>query len=132
MSKQRKLERAQALKKQKKDAAVSKLVGIIVSIVLIAGVIALFGAGIARMLTKVNADSGYSAQLNEDGTIYNVTASDYVELCDYKNITIPYADIAYTDEQIEKDIETARQNNAELSKDNALVAKDGTQKLSGK
>lgn len=125
LSKQRKLERAQTLKKQKKDAAIGKLVGIIVSVVLIAGVIALFGAGIARMLTKVNADSGYSAQLNEDGTIYNVTASDYVELCDYKNITIPYADIAYTDEQIEKDIETARQNNAELSKDNALVAKDG-------
>lgn len=125
LSKQRKLERAQALKKQKKDAAVGKLVGIIVSVVLIAGVLALFGAGIVRMLTKVNADSGYSAQLNEDGTIYNVTATDYVELCDYKNITIPYADIAYTDEQINKDIETVCKNNAELSKDNNLVAKDG-------
>jgi len=125
LSKQRKLERAQALKKQKKDAAVGKLVGIIVSVVLIAGVIALFGAGIARMLTKVTADSGYSAQLNEDGTIYNVTAADYVTLCDYSNITIPYADIAYTDEQIDKDIETALKNNAELSKETTVVAKDG-------
>lgn len=123
LSKQRKLERMQALKKQKKDAALSKITGIVISIVLIAGVLALFGAGIARMLTKVNADSGYSAQLNADGTIYNVTASDYVTLCDYKNITIPYADIAYTDEQIDKDIETLRQNYAELSLD--VVSKDG-------
>ena len=125
LSKQRKLERAQALKKQKKDATVGKLVGILVSVVLIAGIIALFGAGIFRMLTKVNADSGYSAQLNADGTIYNVTASDYVTLCDYKNITIPYADIAYTDEQMNKDIETLLQNNTELSTDSSLSAKDG-------
>ena len=125
LSKQRKLERAQALKKQKKDAAIGKLVGIIVSVVLIAGIIALFGAGITRMLTKVTADSGYSAQLNEDGTIYNVTATDYVNLCDYKNITIPYADIAYTDEQIDKAIDTTRQNYSEMSTDPALVAKDG-------
>lgn len=125
LSKQRKLERAQALKKQKKDAAVGKLIGILVSFVLIAGIIALFGAGIFRMITKVNPDSGYSAQLNADGTIYNVTASDYVTLCDYKNITIPYADIAYTDEQINKDIDTLLKNNAELSKDSSLVAKDG-------
>ena len=125
LSKQRKLERAQALKKQKKDAAFGKLIGILVSFVLIAGIIALFGAGIFRMITKVNPDSGYSAQLNADGTIYNVTASDYVTLCDYKNITIPYADIAYTDEQINKDIDTLLKNNAELSKDSSLVAKDG-------
>lgn len=125
LSKQRKLERAKALKKQKKDAAIGKLVGIIVSVVLIAGVIALFGAGIARMLTKVTADSGYSAQLNEDGTIYNVTATDYVELCDYKNITIPYADIAYTDKQMEEAIQTQLENNKELSTDNTLVAQDG-------
>ena len=125
LSKQRKLERMQALKKQKKDAAISKIVGIVVSIVLIAGVLALFGAGILRMLTKVNANSSYSAQLNADGTIYNVTASDHITLCDYKNITIPYADIAYTDEQIDADIETLRQNNAELSQDDTLVSKDG-------
>ena len=111
LSKQRKLERAQALKKQKKDAAVGKLIGILVSFVLIAGIIALFGAGIFRMITKVNPDSGYSAQLNADGTIHN--------------ITIPYADIAYTDEQINKDIDTLLKNNAELSKDSAVVAKDG-------
>ena len=125
LSKQRKLERAQALKKQKKDAAVGKLVGIIVSVVLIAGVIALFSAGIARMFTKVTANSGYSAQLNADGTIYNVTATASVELCDYKNITIPYADIAYTDEQMEKAIQTQLENNKKLSADNTLVAQDG-------
>ena len=125
LSKQRKLERAQALKKQKKDAALGKIVGITVSIALIAGVIALFGAGISRMLTKVTADSGYSKQLNEDGTIYNVTASDYVTLCDYKNISIPYADIAYTDEQIDKAIETTLQNYSEMSTDTAYIAKDG-------
>jgi len=125
LSKQRKLERAQALKKQKKDAVVGKLVGIIVSVVLIAGVLALFGAGITRMLTKVNADSGYSTQLNPDGTIHNVTATDYVTLCDYKNISIPYSDIACTDEQILQDIEATRQSYSELSTDDTLTAKDG-------
>lgn len=125
LSKQRKIQRAQDLKKHKKDAVVNKVVGIIVSVVLIAGVLALFGAGISRMLTKVTANSSYSAQLNADGTIYNVTASDYVELCDYKNITIPYEDIAYTDEQMEEAIETLRQENAELSTDDTVIAKDG-------
>ena len=124
LSKQRKIQRAKDLKKHKKDAAVNKAVGIIVSVVLIAGVLALFGAGISRMLTKVTANSSYSAQLNADGTIYNVTASDYVELCDYKNITIPYEDIAYTDEQMEEAIETLRQENAELATDDT-AAKDG-------
>ena len=125
LSKQRKIQRAKDLKKHKKDAVFNKVVGIIVSVVLIAGVLALFGAGISRMLTKVTANSSYSAQLNADGTIYNVTASDYVELCDYKNITIPYEDIAYTDEQMEEAIETLRQENAELSTDDTVIAKDG-------
>ena len=125
LSKQRKLERMQALKKQKKDAALGKIAGLIVSIVLIAAVLALFGAGISRMLTKVNANSNYSAELNEDGTIKNVNASDSVTLCDYKNIVIPYADIAYADEEIDKEIETLRQNYAELTKDTTIAAKDG-------
>lgn len=125
LSKQRKIERAQALKKQKKDAALSKITGIIISVVLIAAVLALFGAGISRMLTKVTASTDYSAGLNEDGTINGVTASDYVTLCDYKNIVIPYADIAYSDEEIDKEIDTLCQNVAELSKDTTITAKDG-------
>lgn len=125
LSKQRKLQRAHDLKKHKKDAAVGKLVGIVVSILLIAGVIVLFGAGILRMITKVNADSNYSAQLNDDGTIKGVTASDYIDLCDYKNITIDYKDIAYSDEQLNKDIEALLEQYAELSESTDLVVKDG-------
>lgn len=125
LSKQRKLQRAQDIKKHKKDAALGKLVGIIVSIVVIAGLLALFGAGIVRMVTKVTADSNYSAQLNDDGTMKDVTASDYVTLCDYKNITIAYKDIEYTDEQMEKDINALLEEHAELSKDSGAAVKDG-------
>lgn len=125
LSKQRKLQRAKDLKKHKKDAALGKLVGIIVSVAVIVGLLALFGAGIFRMVTKVTADSNYSAQLNDDGTIKGVTASDYVALCDYKDITIAYKDIEYTDEQIAKDIEALLEEHAELSKDSGAAAKDG-------
>jgi len=125
LSKQRKLQRAQDIKKHKKEAALGKLVGIIVSIVVIAGLLALFGAGIVRMVTKVTADSNYSAQLNDDGTMKDVTASDYVTLCDYKNITIAYKDIEYTDEQMEKDINALLEEHAELSTDSGEAVKDG-------
>ena len=125
LSKQRKLQRAKDIQKQKKDAVLGKLTGIIVSAVLILGVIALFAAGIIRLATKVNADSNYSAQLNDDGTMKGVTASDYIELCDYKNITVNYADIEYTDEQMAEDIQAMLEEYAGLNTETTVAVKDG-------
>lgn len=47
----------------------------------------------------------YSLYLENNGYIKDVKASDYVELCDYKNIVIDYADIKPADSEVQEQID---------------------------
>lgn len=47
----------------------------------------------------------YSMYLEDNGYIKDVRACDYVELCDYKNIVIDYADIRPDDTEIQEQID---------------------------
>ena len=104
LSKQRKIERKKEIERSKKNAVVTRVVTIVV-LVLVVGLVGWgIGASIYKSAHSVSADSDFSAQLNDNGTIKNVTAADYVELCDYQNITIDMADVEYSDEDVEADI----------------------------
>lgn len=47
----------------------------------------------------------YSLYLENNGYIKDVKASDYIELCDYENIVIDYADIKPADSEVQEQIE---------------------------
>ena len=96
--------RQEESKKAIKEAKRTKLTTNLV----IALVIALFAAGIGSYvyyrMTTTQSSSDYSAYLNEDGTIKNINATDYIEPFDYSNITVSAEDIAYTEEEMNETI----------------------------
>ena len=73
-------------------------------------VIALFAAGIGSFvyyrMTTTQASNDYSAFLNEDGTIKNVTVADSITPIDYKNITVSASDVEYTDDEVNATIDS--------------------------
>lgn len=115
LSKQRKLEREKEIRRSKKSKAVSRI--IIVAVIVV--VIGLIGWGVGRSIYKsahtVKSSADFSAQLNEDGTIKGVKASDYVSLCDYKNIVTEAADLEYSDEEVEADIMAELEEHKQLN-----------------
>ena len=102
-SKQKREERAKNVAKQKRDNLIVKIVAIVAGVAILG--LAIFG--IVRIIMKeantITASGDYSAQLDDNGYIKGVKASDYVTLCDYKNIEVPKASVTYTDEEF-KDV----------------------------
>ena len=111
-----KRERAKDEREQAKRAA-TRNKAIVIGIVVV--IIALIGAFYGRQWyiekNKTVASTDYSAMLNEDGTIKDVTVTDYVKTCDVNAVTIAQADVEYTDEQLQQDIDSALANYKTLS-----------------
>lgn len=121
-----KRERAKDEREQVKRAATrNKAIGIGI-IVLIA---ALIGAAYGRRWyiekNKTVASTDYSAMLNDDGTIKDVNVADYVKTFDVNAVKIASADVEYTDEKMQEDINTQLENHRVLNADAALTVKDG-------
>lgn len=125
LSKQRKQSRKEEIAKQKKQAVISKIVWIVVAVL----VVGLIAWGIADSAIKkansVTADTNYSAQLKDDGTIKNVKASDCVTIPDYNNISVDLSSVEYSDENVESDIENFLNNNKYVDDSAELTAADG-------
>ena len=81
--------------------------------------------GLYKSITKVKPSGDYSAELAENGFIDGVNAADYVTGLDYKSIKIDKADVEYSDEDVQKDIDTQLEAHKELNEDTALEVKDG-------
>ena len=121
-----KRERAKDEREQAKRAATrNKAIGIGI-IVLIA---ALIGAAYGRRWyiekNKTVASTDYSAMLNDDGTIKDVNVADYVKTFDVNAVKIASADVEYTDEKMQEDINAQLSNHRALNADAALAVKDG-------
>ena len=121
-----KRERAKDEREQVKRAATrNKAIGIGI-IVLIA---ALIGAAYGRRWyiekNKTVASTDYSAMLNDDGTIKDVNVADYVKTFDVNAVKIAKADVEYTDEKMQEDINAQLENHRVLNADSALAVKDG-------
>ena len=121
-----KRERAKDEREQVKRAATrNKAIGIGI-IVLIA---ALIGAAYGRRWyiekNKTVASTDYSAMLNDDGTIKDVNVADYVKTFDVNAVKIAKADVEYTDEKMQEDINAQLENHRVLNADAALAVKDG-------
>lgn len=125
LSKQRKQSRKEEIARKKKQAVINRVIWIAVAVVVV-GLIA-WGAIRAEIkkANSVTADSNYSAQLKDDGTIKGVKASEYINIPDYRNITAALSDIEYSDESIDADIESVLESNMYISDSTDIAAADG-------
>lgn len=123
-SKQKRIEREKKENKKKVESLTLKIVGCLV----VVAIVALIGWGIASLIMKtantISPSSDFSAQLEDNGFIKGVKASDDITLADYKNINVPLADVEYTDDQVNADIETALSSHQTLQTED-VEAKDG-------
>ena len=121
-----KRERAKDEREQAKRAA-SRNKAIAIGIVVV--IAALIGAAYGRRWyiekNKTVASTDYSAMLNDDGTIKDVNAADYVKTFDVNAVKIASADVEYTDEKMQEDINAQLSNHRTLNSDTALTVKDG-------
>ena len=95
---------AKAIRKKRAEqkAKIIKSVATIISIVVGLAVIGCVAWVVIYSLSfSVKETSDFSVGLNPDGTITGVTATDYVELCDYNNIVVDYSEVSVTDGEVD-------------------------------
>ncbi len=125
MGQQKRLEKKKEIERGKRNARLGKVISYSLIVLISAGLIGSIGYSIYRNATKIQPNSDFSAYLNDDGLIKDVTAKDLLTLTDYKNITAPLSEIEYSDESVDKDIKAVLEENSELVKDTDTLIKDG-------
>ena len=117
--------RREEIKRDKREAKRVQFITVTAAVLLVAIFVAVIGTFIYNSITQTTASSDYGAMLNEDGTVRDVNPLDYVEALEYKNMPIAQADITYTDEAINSEIDSLLSQNKALKTDSTLVAQDG-------
>ncbi|MBR4776286.1 MAG: FKBP-type peptidyl-prolyl cis-trans isomerase, partial [Lachnospiraceae bacterium] len=121
LSKQRKLERQAEIAKKKKQAFVIKVVVALIAL----AIVGLCIWAIIKKMNKVEANYNFSEQIDNNGMIKGIKASDYVNTVDYKNLTAPLSEIEYPDEKVEENIKSQLSSHQALSNSTDLIAKNG-------
>lgn len=92
-------------------------------------VLAVIGVGAyaiaSNAVLNTKSVSNYSEGLNDDGTIVGVRALDYVELCDYKNITINKSELEAKDEELQAQIDSLCSQYPTYDTDTSIKIKEG-------
>ncbi len=114
--------REKAIRKAKAAKSIKWII-IVAALMVILGIIAWAVASSAVVNTK--SVSNYSEGLNDDGTITGVRALDYVDLCDYKNITVPKSELEITDEEMQDQINMLLIKYPTYKTDPSITIKDG-------
>ena len=114
--------REKAIRKAKAAKSI-KWILIVAALMAIIGIVAWAVASSAVLNTKTV--SNYSEGLNDDGTIKDVKALDYVDICDYKNITIPKSELEVSDEEMQEQIDMLVMNYPTYKTDSSIKIKEG-------
>ncbi len=114
--------REKAIRKAK---ATKSIKWIVISFMILA-VLGVIGWAVASsVVANTKPVEDYSAGLNDDGTIKNVRALDYVSLCDYKNITVARCEVEISDEEMQDQINKLLSAYPEVVTDTSVTIKDG-------
>ena len=124
-SKKKREDRKKKYKKEKSKNLITKIVGIVVAVLIVAAIAYGAGKSVYAATKSVTPSSDYSLGLKDDGTVKGVRALDYITLADYKNLQVPLSEVEFTDEEIEEDIQNKLDSNKELSEDADAVVADG-------
>ncbi|HAG68431.1 MAG TPA: trigger factor [Lachnospiraceae bacterium] len=124
-SKRKRVEREKKLSSEKRKQFFTRTILICVSTVIVVLACFFIVRGLYKSITKVRPSGDYSAGLSENGFIDGIKAGDYVTGLDYKNIKLAKADVEYSDEDVQKDIDSQLDAHKELKEDSTLTVKDG-------
>lgn len=121
----RRLERKKEAEKAKRMARISKIVSYSILALIILTIGGTIGYSVYRNVTRIKPSSDFSTYLTDEGLIKDVTATDLVDLVDYKNITAPLSEIEYSDESVEADIQELIESKKVLNKETDAAIKEG-------
>ena len=124
-SKKKRIERQKKHDSEKRKKVLSKTIFICIGVVAAAVVCFFVVRGLYKAITKVKPSDDFSAGLAENGFIDGVKAADYVTGLDYKNMKLAKADVEYTDEELQEEIDSILDAHKELKDDASLEIKDG-------
>ena len=103
------------------------IVCVLLAIGLLAGCSDSKGAAEATTQSQVpDTAAGYKTYLNEDGTLKDIKASDYVTVCDYHPITLKKSDVSVEDAEVDAQIDQimSQYTTTEQVKDRAIKKGD--------
>ena len=110
---------------KKRSERRTRAILIAIPVIIIALIAGYYGRQIYIEKNKTVASTDFSAMLNEDGTIQNVDVAQYVKTFDVNGVKIAAADVEYTDEEMEEDIQSELEEHPVLGTDAALTVADG-------
>jgi trigger factor len=125
LSKQRKLAKKKEFARRKRNAVLTKIIVTLLILAVIGIVVLVIVKDQIKKAKSVAVDTDYSAQLDDNGKIKGIKAADYVSIPDYNNITADLSEIEYSDESVEKDIDTLLNNKKYLDSSADLIAANG-------
>lgn len=102
-----------------------RIISLTVCCLVVLGIGFYVGQNIYFNATKTVASSDYSAGLTDDGKIDGLDVSNYVKVPDYNSISFSRADLEYSDEDVEADIEKALQNHLLHCTDTSVTLASG-------
>ena len=109
----------------KRSAKRTRAILIAIPVLIIALIAGYYGRQIYIEKNKTVASTDYSAMLNEDGSIKDVDVTQYVKTFDVNDVKIAKADVEFTDEDMEENIQNQLETYKELSTDAELTVADG-------
>lgn len=111
-------------KKMKNKKAMENVIEWIVGIAIAGVFIAAIAGGIYQQATKVTPNNNFSEMVTEAG-FYKGEDLGAVKDIGLDSLVAPLAEVAPSDEDVQKDIDSMLSGNQELKEDTALAAKDG-------
>lgn len=111
----------------KRNAARNKAIMIAIGVAIIALIV---GVNVRNWIKEKNrtvASTDFSAMLNDDGSIKDVNVTDYVKTFDVNAVKLAKSDVEYTDEEMQKDIETELSSHKVVNSDKTLTVEDGSE-----
>ncbi|MBQ7482213.1 MAG: FKBP-type peptidyl-prolyl cis-trans isomerase [Lachnospiraceae bacterium] len=124
-SMKKRIDRANQQKKAKRSAMTGRIISITILALIAAGIIYLIGAAVVKASYKVTPNGEYSKCLDANGYVSGVNASTCVTLPEYKGVSIPRSEVEFSDEEVQKDIDSQLEQHQELSKDTDKKIEDG-------
>lgn len=117
--------RRKQVQKAKRDAGIARVIGYVVTAVIVLGLLLVVGKQVYLMAIRTTPGTDYSAGLANDGRIENADMAAMLDLVDYKNISVPEDEVAATAEEVEDKIASTLESYKELSADEQLTIADG-------
>ncbi len=125
-SKAKREARMAEVKAEKTKKSFDKVLSVVVGIIIAAIVIGAIGMGIYTSTTSTETvvDSDFSAGLTAEGFIEGANLSKVADL-NLQDLVISFADVEYTDENVENDMASIASNLAYYDDNSELTVKDG-------